>query len=41
MQNSDKIRVVGASLPTETHTMLWNVLDRKLYGMGRRLFTEE
>ena len=38
MQNSDKIRVVGAGLPTETHTMLWNVLDRKLYGMGPSAF---
>lgn len=41
MQNSDKILVVGAGLPTETYTILRNVLDRKLYGMGRRIFIGE
>lgn len=38
MQNSDKILVVGAALPTETYTILRNVLDRKLYGMGPSYF---
>lgn len=41
MQHSDKIRVIGAGLPIETHAALRDVLDRKLYGMGPRLFTEE
>lgn len=38
MQNSDKILVIGAGLPTETYTILRNVLDRKLYGMGPSCF---
>lgn len=38
MQNSDKIRVIGAGLPIETHAALRDVLDRKLYGMGPSAF---
>ena len=38
MQNSDKIRVIGAGLPVEAHAALRDVLDRKLYGMGPSAF---
>lgn len=38
MQDSDKIRVIGAGLPIETHAALRDVLDRKLYGMGPSAF---
>lgn len=38
MQNSDKIRVIGAGLPIEIHAALRDVLDRKLYGMGPSAF---
>ena len=38
MQNSDKIRVIGAGLPIEAHAALRDVLDRKLYGMGPSAF---
>ena len=34
MQNSDKIRVIGAGLPIETHAALRDVLD----GMGPSAF---
>lgn len=38
MQNSDKIRVIGAGLPIEAHAALRDVLHRKLYGMGPSAF---
>ena len=38
MQNSDKIRVIGAGLPIEIHAALRDVLDRKLYGMRPSAF---